>query len=387
MRDARLAATLARIDATDARTRAFLAVDRDVARRPPSAGPLNGMAIALKDAYRTELLPTTFGTAAFVPGRDGGPDAVVVQRLRAHGATIVGKTNCGELCIGDYVLRGAPVNPRAPRRSVSGSSGGCAVAVAAGLVRASVGTDSGGSVRIPAAFCGVLGLKLTTGSVSLEGAVPLAPSLDCAGVIAASIAGARRVAEALLERDLGAAATAVRIGVTDPRSARDRVVRAALTTLAGRAHAVVVAPFDRQGWQELHLAVMRTEAVDAHGQLLSDDRLGAEARAFLSAPRIDLPGAADRRSAIAGSVDALLHGVDVLVTPAVDAPPPRQPPVRDSDAFWQQLEWLAPINHTGHPALVLPVASDSSRPVALQLIARHGEEATLLTAAAQIAAA
>src|SRR3954447_11043336 len=198
MADAELVAALARIEATDASTRAFLAVDRDVARRRPARGPLNGMAMAVKDAYRTELLPTTFGTAAAVPGRDAGPDAVVVQRLRSHGASIVGKTNCGELCIGDYVLRGAPVNPRAPRRSVSGSSGGCAVAVAAGLVAASVGTDSGGSVRIPAAFCGVLGLKLTTGSVSLEGAVPLAPSLDCAGVIASSIDGLRRVAEALL---------------------------------------------------------------------------------------------------------------------------------------------------------------------------------------------
>jgi Asp-tRNA(Asn)/Glu-tRNA(Gln) amidotransferase A subunit family amidase len=382
-RDA-IASAVARIERFDAALRAFLAVDHGAAARPRRPGPLHGLPVAVKDAVRTSDLPTTYGTAAAPAFEPRGRDAAIVARLRAAGAVVVGKTNCGELCMGDYVLRGPPQNPRAPGRSVSGSSGGCAVAVAAGLVPASVCTDTGGSARIPAAFCGVPGLKLTTGSVPLEGALPLAPSLDAAGLVAASVGALRTVAEVVLGRPLGRKSPP-RLAVVDAAAARRPEVARALDRIARRLACAVVAPPERGGWQQLHRAVVGEEAQAIHGHLVDDARLGAELRAFLAAePPLRPEG--DVRGRLAAAIDGALAGADVLVGPAVDGPPPTAPPPRDSDAFWHQLEWLAPVNHTGHPALVVPLPLDGP-PLALQLIARHGDEAALLAAGAVVGAA
>jgi amidase len=388
MVDDRVAVSLGAIALRDDRLRAFLAVDWGAAERHPAMdGPLRGMPMAVKDAFRTRDLPTTFGTSAQVRGRDHGADAIVVTRLRAAGATVVGKTNCGELCIGDYVLRGAPLNPRAPERSVSGSSGGCAAAVAAGLVEASVATDTGGSVRIPAAFCGVYGLKLTTGRVPMDGAVPLAPSLDCVGVLAASTAAARRVAATLLERELSTHPGAVRLAVTRPDEVVDPTIAEALANVARATGAPTVAPVDRSGWQALHVAVVGREAAAVHGEVLGDAKLGDETRAFLEAGQKATGARAyvldATRFALRTAFDASLRGADVLVTPAIDGPPPVTPPRRGSDAFWRELEWLAPVNHTGHPALVVPIPTNGP-PVALQLVARRDAEASLLAAAEMV---
>lgn len=381
-----IVSSLARIERGDPVLRAFLAVDHEAATRPRRPGPLHGLPLAVKDAVHTAVLPTTYGTAAAPAGEPGDADAEIVARIRAAGAVVVGKTNCGELCMGDYVLRGPPENPRAPGRSVSGSSGGCAAAVAAGLVPASVCTDTGGSARIPAAFCGVLGLKFTTGSVPLDGVLPLAPSLDAAGLIAASVGTLRGVAEAMLDRPLGRRSSP-RIAVVRPAAARHPAVAGALARVAHRLGGAVVEPPEPGPWRQLHRAVVGEEARALHGHLLDDAWLGAELRAFLAAEPPPRP-AGDVRGEFAGAVDAALAGVDVLVGPAVDGPPPPVPPPRDSDAFWGQLEWLAPVNHSGHPALVVPLPLPAGAPpLALQLMARHRDEAGLLAAAEAVAAA
>lgn len=380
-----IASAVARIERRNPTLRAFLAVDHRAAALPLDPGPLHGLPLGVKDAIRAATLPTTYGTA--VPLADAaGPEAVVVTRLRAAGAVVVGKTNCGELCMGNYVLAGAPENPRAPGRSVSGSSGGCAAAVAAGLVPASVCTDTGGSARIPAAFCGVLGLKFTTGSVPLDGALPLAPSLDAAGLVAGTLDTLRRVAEVILGRPLGHRPPP-RIAVVRPDVAREPQVARALTRLADHLDGDVVEPPERGPWQQLHRAVLGREARALHGHLLDDARLGPEMRAFLAASPPPRP-AGGPRAELTAAVDAALAGVDVLVGPAVDGAPPLAPPPRDSDEFWRQLEWLAPVNHSGHPALVVPLPFPvEAPPLALQLIARHGDEAALLAAAGAVAAA
>ena len=340
------------------------------------------MPVGVKDAFCTADLPTTFGTAAAVPRR-GRRDAVAVSRLKRAGAVVVGKTNCGELCMGDYVLAGAPVNPRAPGRSVSGSSGGCAAAVAAGLVPASICTDTGGSARIPAAFCGVVGVKLTTGAVPLDGAVALAPSLDAAGVIAQSVGVARKVAFALLGRT-DYVGGRPRLAVVATESVGDQRIANALAVVAWHG-AVEVARPDFGRWEELHRAVVGHESRAAHSALLDDRRLGSELRDFLARQPPRNQGN-DVRTRLHAELELALDGVDVLVTPAVDGPPPASAPSRDSPAFWRQLEWLAPINHTGNPSLVLPVPG-GGLPVGLQLIARAGSEGALFAAAAVVSAA
>jgi aspartyl-tRNA(Asn)/glutamyl-tRNA(Gln) amidotransferase subunit A len=181
--------TLERIEALNPTLNAFITVTSDVAMQAASRaehelrastdrGPLHGIPVALKDLVDTAGIRTTAGSrilAEHVPGQD----APIVTRLKDAGAVIIGKTNMLEFAYGivhpDY---GATWNPWDPQRTAGGSSGGSAAAVAAGLCYAAAGTDTGGSIRIPAAYCGVAGFKPTYGLVSLEGIFPLSWSLD-----------------------------------------------------------------------------------------------------------------------------------------------------------------------------------------------------------------
>jgi aspartyl-tRNA(Asn)/glutamyl-tRNA(Gln) amidotransferase subunit A len=203
-------AMLSRIEAVDAELGAYLAVDAEGARRSAAAldarrsagaplGPLGGVPIALKDVLVTRGLATTAGSkilAGWIPPYD----AHVVDRLRAAGAIILGKVNCDELAMGSSTENSAyrqTRNPWDPTRVPGGSSGGSSAAVAAGLCAASLGTDTGGSIRQPAAFCGVVGMKPTYGRVSRWGVVAFASSLDQVGPLTRSVADAALVLEAI----------------------------------------------------------------------------------------------------------------------------------------------------------------------------------------------
>ena len=159
------------------------------------AGPkVPGVRLAVKDCIDVVGLPTTVGCPVIAErARPAAQDAAVVAAARRSGAQIVGKTNLSELCwsaVGTNAWSGRPVNPADPRRLPGGSSSGSAVAVAVGEADAALGTDTGGSVRIPAACCGVVGLKTTWGRVPVDGVYPLAPSLDTVGPLGADVAAA-----------------------------------------------------------------------------------------------------------------------------------------------------------------------------------------------------
>ena len=186
----RLDAALAAIAQHQTRTNAFILVDEpgaraaaravdDERRRGVDRGPLHGMPISIKDLIDIAGQPTTAASRVRA-GHVATTDAPVVQRLRAAGAVLIGKTNLHEFAIGttsDESAFGAVHNPHDVSRSAGGSSGGSAAAVACGMGDASIGSDTGGSIRIPAAACGVVGLKPSLGEAPTDGAVPLSLSL------------------------------------------------------------------------------------------------------------------------------------------------------------------------------------------------------------------
>ena len=201
-----VSAHLARIDLLDSKLRAFITLTREsalAAAREAEArvlaggplGPLHGVPIGLKDLYRTKDAPTTGGSKILGRGA-ADEDATVVARLRAAGAIILGKLNMHEFAYGPEGLNdhfGTAWNPWDARshRIAGGSSSGSGVAVAAGLCAGALGSDTGGSIRIPAALCGIVGLKPTYGRVSRAGIIPLAWSLDHVGPLARTVDDAR----------------------------------------------------------------------------------------------------------------------------------------------------------------------------------------------------
>ncbi|HKT47070.1 MAG TPA: amidase [Candidatus Acidoferrales bacterium] len=211
---------LERIERLNPKLNAFLTVSADETRvqakraeaelfggrgKKRDRGPLHGIPISLKDNVYTKGVRTTGGSAIlrdFVPSHD----ATVVRQLREAGAILIGKTNLHEFAYGVTTNNphfGPTRNPWDLERIPGGSSGGSAAAVAAGLCYGSIGTDTGGSIRIPAALCGVVGLKPTLGRASVDGVIPLSPKLDCVGPLARSASDAALLADAIFVRRRG----------------------------------------------------------------------------------------------------------------------------------------------------------------------------------------
>ncbi len=218
-----LDASLARIAERDGQLGAWVALDRTraegtAARRDISTaagappGPLHGVPLGLKDLTQFAEQPNSFGSKAW-PRTPATRDAPVVRRLEAAGAVVIGTTQLVEFAFGSWgtnAVMGTPRNPRDMRcrRVPGGSSSGSAVAVAGGMVPAALGSDTGGSVRIPAALCGVVGFKPTVGVVPMQGVLPLSPTLDTLGPLTATVADAATLYAAMAELPAPPAASA-----------------------------------------------------------------------------------------------------------------------------------------------------------------------------------
>jgi amidase len=354
---------------------------------PQATGPR----LAVKDAIDVAGVPTTVGCAAIADvGASATDDADCVATARDAGARIVGKANLHELCFGTHggnPWYGQPVNPVAPDRLVGGSSSGSAVAVATDEADVGYGTDTGGSVRLPAACCGIVGLKTTFGRISTKGVWPLSVSLDTVGPLARDVAGVvagMGLLEPGFSVDGVAAGTVVgrvRIDGTDPE------LEAAVDAALAQAELEVV-EIELPGWLGAGMpfgVVLLSEAWEADRDLYerAPDRIGDESRQRLELGRgIDaaqIPVARQAQQAWTDEVAALFASarVEVLAMPTMPGPPPGL----DAEGVVNSL--VFPWNVSGNPGLALPIPVPGwSMPGSIQLIGPHrGEELVCATGA------
>ncbi len=412
------------IDERGAREAARASTER-WARGEPS-GPLDGVPVGVKDEVDVEGLATRSGTA-FMPDAPARHDATVVARLRAAGAVIVGKTAQHELGIGATGISPhdalTPRNPHRPTHAPGGSSSGSAVAVALGLVPLAVGTDAGGSIRIPSALCGVFGLKPTWGRVPNTGDANLGGTLGHVGPLARSTAdlatflsvasgddgrdpiarGASKLSPEALSAALAEGARGLHIGVDELEwSAADPAVasagREALRALEkeGAVVRAVHVPLARHA-PAMGFVVMLGEAAATHAVDYERhrDRMGYDVRMALAVGRRmragELTHAQILRQRLRRQMNAAFAHVDLVATPttAMTAPPVRPGAERTGEADQPTTNGLVRYtylgNLTGLPAATAPVGVDGSGlPIGLQLYARAWDEAMALRALAAL---
>ena len=372
-------------------------------------GPLHGIPISVKDLVDVAGTPTTSGSA--VAPRLPAEDAPIVARLRDAGAIIIGKTNLHEFAFGTTSEESAfgPVHhPKDPSRSPGGSSGGAAVALIEGMCFGSVGTDTGGSIRIPSAVCGTVGLKPTYAELPCDGIVPLSTTLDHVGPMARSVADVALMFEAMSGqshplRVVGQERKYI-FGVPEPyfcdrlhpevRLALDRT-RHALVAAGHEVRRVVIEHAARTA--DIYLHIVLPEASWYHAPMLSSDpdryspgvRLRLEMGRYVLAE--DYVRAMHLRNVLRVAVNEALQNCDVLLLPTQPIPAPElgattvevdgsREPVRAAMLRLTQL-----FNITGHPAISLPAGTtDDGWPVGIQLVGQSGTTSQLVQVAATV---
>ena len=342
----------------------------------------NGLSVVVKDCIDIAGLPTKGGSAALDNAPAATSNAEVVARLLDADCHIVGKANMHELAYGVTGINGwtgSPINPHFPDHVPGGSSSGSAVAVAEGLVDFAVGTDTGGSIRTPAACCGVFGLKPTFGRVSRQGAWPRQSSLDCIGPFARSMA--------MIEAAM--AIMAPGYSAVDRENLRFAVVRVAnvdapVQAAFDRAIAALGLPFDVVELPDIdaaytaNIAVIAAETYAAFGHLVESGRLGADVEARLrAAARVDADRLADAeavRTRFGQQVDALLRDYDVLLLPTMPCFPLRAEDAGDGIAALRMTALVRPFNLSGHPALTIPVMAQEGLPIGIQVVGKRADD-------------
>jgi amidase len=364
---------------------------------PQADGALRGTSFAVKDLFDVAGRFTGCGNPAWRASHAAAAaDAAVVGMLLRAGARLLGKTRTDELAYsleGRNFHEGAPLNPAAPERLTGGSSSGAASAVAAGAVDFAVASDTAGSVRVPAAWCGLYGMRPTHGRVSVAGLMPLAPSFDCVGWLTRSSSLLRSVGAALLAGTApqeGDAAPLVRCAwVRDP--SLDSLAQRCAAPLHGMRELSL--GIDLAGAAECLRVLQGHEAWNTHGAWIESQhptfgpavaQRFAAARA-LSAAQVE--HAARERAAIIARTDAALPPGLILCLPTVPGPAPR----RDATADQLQLQrtQLLPLtvlaSLTGRPQITLPLLQVDGAPVGFSLLGWRGGDETLLRIAETIA--
>lgn len=363
----------------------------------PSSGPLSGLTLAVKDIYDVKGQRTGGGNpqklAEALPATQTAP---AVQRLLDAGASLVGRTQTDELTfslMGQNAHYPFPVNPAAPERVTGGSSSGSAAAVAGGLVDFAIGSDTGGSVRAPAAFCGLVGLRTTHGAISLEGTMPLAPTFDTFGWFAKDMETYERIGAVLLEdpsalrkpRPLRLAALdALLLG--DAETAEYRRISA---IIAGVIGAAAETPALSQSIDDLYWTFRKLQAYEAwsvHGPWISEKErnLGPgvkERFEFGSTLGCEVATAeTPKRTDLRNELAELLGNDGILVMPTVPgAAPLKDTPFDDIQNYRERaLRLLCLSGLSGFPQITIPLGSVDGAPFGISLLGPAGSDMALI---------
>ncbi|MGE0667081.1 MAG: amidase [Sphingomonadales bacterium] len=417
-------AFLARIEALDGTCRAYVRLMADSALAEAARadleletgldrGPLHGIPVAVKDLIDSRGVVTAAGMAIradHVPRADG----TVLRRLRQAGAVVLGKLKTTEGATNSHHPSiPAPLNPWNPDRSAGFSSSGSGVAVAAGLCVAALGSDTGGSIRIPSAFNGVTGLKPTWGRVSRAGVFPLVEFLDTIGPMARSAADAAAVLGVIAGADpadetastlpvpdyaalLGSSLSGVTIGVDWARIEADadlhlvRSLHAAADVLRDRGARIRRITYPDTDWSRL-FTLVSAGIGDAHRDTYPSRAaeygpgLGGLVKVGQATTGIDVAAALNVADLVRARVRAMFDDIDLLLVPALPMLVPRAGEIEelmghDLAAAIRAFSYTVPFNVTGSPSITMPAGIHDGLPLAMQLVGRHFDEALLLRA-------
>ena len=422
----RLEQALARIaDPNGEGVRACLTVYHDAARAAADAadertrlgvsfGPLDGVIVSIKDLFDVAGEPTRAGSKILAEeAQPAAADAAIVRRLRAGGAVIVAKTNMVEFAfsgVGANPHFGTPGNPRDRKRVPGGSSAGAPVAVADGFCEISIGTDTGGSVRIPASLCGLVGLKPSRQRVPTDGAFPLSFTLDSIGPIARTVADCAKAdavmaGEAFSFAPLGVAALqGLRFGVAEglPLDRLDDTVASAFAAAVKRLDSAGVrvsretlSLFDDMNAVNAKGGISPPEACAIHRDWMGrrpndiDPNVRARIARGCEVSAADYVDMMRARARLVGLMDARLIGLDALIMPTTSIVAPTIAEVADPKVFTVRnaalLRNTAIINFFDLCAVTLPIPdAPPTTPVGLMLVGRNGEDRQLLRMAAAV---
>jgi aspartyl-tRNA(Asn)/glutamyl-tRNA(Gln) amidotransferase subunit A len=348
-----------------------------------------GPAVAVKDLVDVRGTVTT-GGGTILPADPAQEDAPVVRRMRRFGCVVVGKANLHEWAFGVTSSNphyGPVRNPYQPELVAGGSSGGSAVAVATGMCDWALGSDTGGSIRIPAAFCGVVGFKPTVGTVEMEGVVPLSRTLDTLGPLAPDVRSAARALEMMSELT----------GLVPDRPRRLEELRIAAAAGWGEELAPEVASVWRQvtaGLPEVDLGdrvalarpaltILFVEAASVHARWLERhaDRYGADVLELLrqgqGVSRREYSQALFQQGRVRVAVEEAMRDWDAVLVPSTRIGPP---PIGQGYERADLTGFTRPFNTTGQPVIALPAPS-SGLPVGVQVVGHFGDEARLVEVA------
>jgi amidase len=377
-----------------------LRVGPEILASGAAGGPLSGVTLAVKDVIDVAGVATGAGNPAFLADAEPAREhAAAVSLLLEAGADVIGKAHTDELAFslsGTNVHYGTPRNPAAPGRVPGGSSSGSASTVAAGTAQIALGTDTAGSIRVPASYCGAYGLRPSHARVPLARVLPLAPSFDTCGVVAASGELLEQAGLCLLGSQ-PSGPPQVLVLASDLLAEADAPVAAAVQRAADRLAGLLGVPLrpaelarDRlDRWLAAFRGRQLVEAWRAHGEWITTRRpplgpgVAARFAAAEAAPERDACAAPAAHAEVLAALERVLPAAGALVLPstATTAPLPELPEAEKEDLRRRTMRLTCLAGLAGAPAVSLPLADCAGLPVGLCLLARPGEDERLLAAA------